>query len=163
MKVYPAINWAEVPSTADERPMLKIIHAPIDGIADFIILSPHLVGVWTHWIDGRTQPCIKGIGCLCEAEELPTRWKGYLAAMAQGHDRPVLVELTANAARLLPACELEAPHGGIRGRFLRLSRASRRKTGPIEATLGPSAPEGKLLPPCPNVQAELQRIWTSGR
>jgi len=69
-----------------------------------IVLSPRLIGYWTHWGGKATMPCTgKELGCTgCSARPpWPSRWKGYLHALCLVKHYDCFLELTPAAAEML--------------------------------------------------------------
>lgn len=164
MRKPPPINWADVPSPDDERPMMLIVSAPTESFVDLVILSDHVEGVWTHWHEGRTIPCQSGQGCVCETMEIACRWKGYLGALLVHSRAIVLAEVTAGAARSAGLGPIDIHPVTLRGLPMRLRRARRDRTGKVVVELATAkrVPED-LLPRRPDVRHELARIWWSKR
>jgi len=158
------VAWSGVPRPEDERTRLNIVSAPPSGNLLFVVLNERLYGAPVHWIDNRTTPCTRGYGCRCELMELSSRWKGWLGGLSYQSRKLVLVEVTANAARLGKLDGHDQAEQNLRGLTLRLSRCKRSKTGKVIAELT-DAPrvEEERLPPPPDVRVELARIWNAKR
>lgn len=124
-----------------------------------IILASPLIGCYTHWWTDRTVPCLGPSdqwpcpGC---QRHLERRWKGYLACYEPGLSRSILMEVTANSARLRP--ELLDPAQNLRGSILELHRLPGRKNAPVEAKLLIGTHRGTLPAPF-DVKAALLRLW----
>lgn len=156
------LNWTDGPPKKELRRMLRIAHAPKDGCLDLVILSDHLVGIWTHWVGGRTQPCSCGHGCVCERENVTSRWKGYLACCYVTNGKMCLAELTGEAARCISLQDSPLTGQPLRGLTLRLRRDRQSRGGRVIAGIVSGERfDTAALPACPDVHAELVRIWTS--
>lgn len=156
------IAWAGIPSAEEIRPMLLIVPAPSEGQVELVLLSRQLVGVWTHWIGGRTTPCTSPHNCPCEGFEIPRRWKGYLGAYLMPAGQVVLAEITWHAANKGRLHAIERHPGDLRGLTARMRRHRRASGGGcvIEILDRDRYPDARL-PAEPDVKAELQRIWAT--
>lgn len=157
---FALVDWS-VP-VPEEAPAPVPILSPAPGTAvRGIVLSSALVGVWTHWFNGRTTPHLLGRGgCSGCREHLSKRWKGYLAIYWQAGVCVGLAELTPSAARACPEL-IEATGADLRGYLIELARPLGKKNGRVSLRLQPPpyrrAPD--KLPPAPDVRACLLRIW----
>lgn len=89
----------------------------------FISCSSALWGVWTHWINDRTEPCIlPAVECNGCKKQAPVRWKGYLHCYDTAGRRSVFLELTPATAQQL--IELSKPNTDLRGLSFRISRGN---------------------------------------
>jgi hypothetical protein len=149
-----------------ERPFVRVLTvkpgAPLQGV----ILSDQLITVQTHYQPNparngmyQTQPHFTPAnycpGCLMGR---PARLRGYLGLYFLGAQRcgVVIADLTSEAMRSCP--ELRPGGRTLRGRGLLLERDGRARNSPLRAALVQlAAPE--VLPPCPDVMAELYRLW----
>ncbi len=172
---YDRIAWDGLPARPDPPPY-DLVTAPVVGSLLLVVLSRALVGVWTHFANGRTVPCLGEACMLCHAQpSVRRRWHGYLACWRPDAARVVLAELTRQAV----LCErdwLEAKDGSLRGRWVRLYRTTSHAKAPVVISLsnprvgGPPSldlprrvkDDGStepFLPQSPDVQAALMRIW----
>jgi len=156
------IAWAGIPAADEVKPMLLIVPAPSEGQVELVLLSRELVGVWTHWLHGRTQPCTAPHGCACEGFEISRRWKGYLGAYLLPAGQIVLAEITWIAANKARLGSIERHPGDLRGLTARMRRHRRASGGGcvFEILDRDRYPDARL-PGEPDVRAELQRIWNS--
>lgn len=150
------IGWSDRPDT--EKP----IHIPIWSPKHLqpvraIILSESVVGVYTHYIDGRTRPCMGTVrtcgGC---AAGMSRRWKGYLGCIVPVNGKRVLVEVTTEAVRGCPM--LLTSKVNLRGSTIELRRTAEAKNSPVRATIG-SGRAGHELPETFDVRQQLCVIW----
>lgn len=126
-----------------------------------VVLSERLVGVWTHWRAGRTEPHHKDqTGCPGCREGLARRWKGYLGIWWPAGSRVALAELTVGAARLCPVLSDPMP-SSLRGWLLTLARPFGKMNGPVSIELSPPPAAGSDdgLKPAPDVRRALLVIW----
>ena len=124
-----------------------------------VILSTRYTGVWTHFIDGRTQPHLNDDklcpGCLLGRSK---RWKAYIAVWSERFSRVGLFELTTEAVRTCPAFLNE--QNNLRGWKIALERKGIQPNSPVHADLTRMDPSPKLRPDI-DVLAALTKIWNS--
>lgn len=156
------VSWTNGPPRKESRSMYQIVRSPQEGFLEVVSLSTDITGVFTHWLEGRTQPCTAPNGCLCQSSALSSRWKGYIAAALATNAKVVLVEMSAEAAGLIVPATRHLEAGGLRGHRIRLSRDRRRKGGAIVARItSVERYPDRAMPPDLDVRAELMRIWAS--
>lgn len=99
---------------------------------DFVSLAGHYVGVWTHFADGRTVPCLKDVAGQCgSCGTWARRWGGYLPVLVPGREGTHFVHLTSWCVRHCPEfCEESNDLFGIR---FTLGRAPRVRRGKLVA------------------------------
>jgi len=153
------VQWSDVPPEGASD-FVPIYSAKCAATFELVSLGGELVGVWTHYWRERTIPCVAGSsrGCICEREELPRRWKGYLCAWEPRYSRRVLIELSADALHNANFALTDVAQ--LRGRFLRLSRRGKSRFAPIviEATQATVEVEGLPAPFC--IKTALARVWS---
>jgi len=122
-----------------------------------LVLSDQVIGAKTHWMYGRTKPCT-GIEHGCEgcANGTAVRWKGYLAVWLPSSRTGWLLEVTQDAFD--HNLELSAV-SGLRGKDFKCYRIGPHKNSPVRVELLPSLTELANVPPDPDVQEILARIW----
>lgn len=153
------IAWDAAPPP-DDGSYIEIAPAPCFGCTLLVCISTSVVGVWTHYIDGRTVPCTLPSGsCRCRPEKLAKRWRGYLATWQPREDKRYLVELTADAYRHTNV-DLADMTLELRGLLINLSRAGRSKRSPVRVNFTTATYALPDLPPEPDVRAALERIWS---
>lgn len=126
---------------------------PVRGL----ILSEQIIGCKTHWTFGRTKPCV-GIENGCEGcgQGAAVRWKGYLAVYLPASRTGWLLEVSQHAFdNNLELCCVT----GLRGRDFSAYRKGPHKNSPLMIDLVPSLTHRDHVPPEPNVQDILARIW----
>lgn len=91
------INWSPEPPDESWVPIVSVKRQQTLRV----IAAGPVRGVKTHWIDGRSMPCVcKGPrDGLCKSQL--ARWKGYLPAVYP-NGRKVIVEVTLGAVRSVP-------------------------------------------------------------
>jgi len=100
----------------------------------FIVLDEEVTQAWTHWLGGRTQPCL-GIGCECRQwpQGQNQRWKGYLMCIQKEGIPLCLAEITTEAWRDCP--ELQDETRSLRGALLTLKRQGSQPNGKVVASV----------------------------
>ena len=146
---------AEIPPEPGPRDHVIRVRAGEDY--RFICLSRSLWGVWTHWINDRTEPCIvprdKCRGCQKQA---PSRWKGYIHVCYQGKNSPAFLEMTPITARmLLNICE---PGCDLRGIVFKIERGRGSKAH-MHVGLANVRYAGNDLPQERDPKAVLATLW----
>lgn len=157
----PTVQWDDNPPENPGGRFIPIYSPKCGQTMRLIVLSDHVEGVWTHWVDGRTIPCVgKTAGCICGRLDLGRRWKGYVAAYEPEHGRVVLAELTLGAYTSIRERLTEVSYR-LRGKVLRLWRAGGKDNARCSASfldktlLDASTP----LPAAPDVRETLRHIW----
>jgi len=151
-------QWENRPDTSQTK-LIPIISAPWHGKFWLVALNEDVLGVITHWVDGRTRPCYgKENGCVCAAVMLERRWKGYLGAWEPRMGRLYLAELTIDCYRHLPF-DLQPGGAGVRGRAFALYRQGERKNSPVRIEIGNILEDQSVLPKRIDVKEALMRIW----
>ena len=123
------------------------------------ILSPSVVGCFTHFSPSCSKPCLRTPECPWCKERWPKREKGYLAGVELTSGRLVLVELTKGAYESCPPLLKDA--GRLRGRTIVLGRRGQALNAPVWAKLEDNlAPKSRdMLPPEFDVISALWRLW----
>lgn len=157
------VAWCdEIPP--EETPAFVPVVRPVSGCAAVrgIVVSTHAIACWTHWIDGRTVPCLANPArCLPCDQGHGRRRKGYLLVLMRGVERLALLELTEQVLRASPS--LIQPTAGLRGKPFEAKRLGQAKNGRVVLTLGQYVPgTSQLLEGLPGSEAIkplLCRIW----
>lgn len=156
-KIAPA--YADRPQ-ADRRPFYPIWSPTPDREIHVVLVSQSLLGVFTHWIDGRTRPCLGSreecVGCDLK---LPRRWKCFLGAFNPASGRLGILEVTQEA--FLRCRQLNEDSGKLRGLTVRLIRTGLAKNARVTALVGARVTAGATVPPSFDVKAALERVWFS--
>jgi len=157
--------WADSPSNSNGG-LAKILTIRPGGGEKVICLSSRLVGVFVHFVDGRTTPCTeqppkgKHPGSRCHVDHLrtSTRWQGWLAVQLQKCPLPFMLSITEAVVR--DAKSLLVMSGNLRGLRMLLFRSNSSPRSKLCCQLfeGASAWEGGLLPE-PDVREFLFRLW----
>jgi len=152
-----AISWAGTPDP-EQRTMYPIYTPKVGRDVMVVILGACLHGVFTHFYENQSRPCISPAdaceGCIAGRNR---RWKGFLAVWDRAKGRLALAEITQEAYLRCPA--FESYKGALRGKTLRLVRAGTANNARVTATIAMYAGPPGSLPPAFNVQSALERIW----
>lgn len=135
---------------------LPVVRAPQKGQHALTLLSDSVIGCWTHFYRGRTQPCLGDVCTICP-QEITRRWHGWVVGYDPIRRSRCIVELTAGPALHLSTYRDE--RGSLRGCSLILQRKNGKLNGPVQA--GIAGPKGdiSLLPECPLLPPMLLRMW----
>lgn len=112
---------------------------------DWLIYSPNIWGIWTHFHEG-TFPCYENHK-LCHLGHDPKtlRWKGYLFGFFSRKSKPCFLQLTPASAEMLLD---QVPDGNnLRGLRLNVSRTESKK-GRLKISInhyGPPADPTKMV------------------
>lgn len=157
----PEVYWDNEPDTEDAGSFVPIWSPKPGQTLRLVCLSDVVTGVWTHFVDKRTRPCLgRKNGCLCSRMDLGRRWKGYVAALEPERSRVVLAELTIGA--YTHAFDLlRSVKETLRGRPIRLWRATGKENARVSVIFEEPRLEAMehSLPPAPDVRECLRRIW----
>jgi hypothetical protein len=152
------VRWKNTePGVLQQRPSIQIVKVrPNNKVLGFF-LSDRVECVDTHWIGGRTQPCM-GDATVCDGHRmgLSIRPKGYVAVQL-GADKTVwILEITESAFDSNLALSRTS---GLRG----VQFEARRKHANINSELIVDTYEGRRpnfeLAPDIDVKDVLCRIW----
>ncbi len=100
----------------------------------FCLLDDHITWVRTHYISGRTQPCL-GQQCACQTSTRPlrARWTGYAMATDIATRKLCVAVLTEHARDTCPVLGDRAQN--LRGARLTVTRRGDKKNAPITAEI----------------------------
>lgn len=135
---------------------LPIVRTPAARPLIAIILSHQICGYLTHWHRGRTRPHTTPVCEACD-DQCPWRWHGYVAVYNPRTRNQALLELTAASYRALD--EWQKRHESLRAAKIKCERIGQRTNGRIIVTLDNPNPPVENLPPAPDVNAILLRMW----
>jgi len=150
-------HWTNRPPAAARSSALEIIRTPAGRPLTATIISADITGTATHFAQNRTLPCSRPDPCEHCDKGLAWRWHGYLAVLLDGKPRPVILELTAQAAENVAAAREQ--YGTLRSARIRLTRAGKRPNGRVQVALAPPDPENRHVPPEPDIRVALCHIW----
>lgn len=140
----------------ETRHALPLVRTPAKGQLRVLVTTPDIIGTYTHWYAGRTQPC-RGDTCKACLEGAPSRWLGYIAGRIADGPRHAIIELPQLAAEQIS--RHIADHGPIRGRILTLARLSKRANGRVSASIENDTDPDREIPPAPDMPRCLATLW----
>ena len=151
------IRWSrsEGPPPGPKGPQVYTLTA--NDRLQVVVLGSKLHGFNTHWISGRTQPCVEPRsncrGCVCKC---PRRWAGYLHVYNSARKNTIFLAITPEGKEQL----FQGLDGlDLRGAHLVVTRERIDKRAPmIISVMGHSEPNVKL-PPEIDPAPVLAKIW----
>jgi len=144
------------PAASEEALRLKVVRVTQHVEMVGTVLSERLIGLMTHYVDGRTQACIRN-GCLhCLGGMMP-RWKGYLHFALDGTPpREIALEVPAAAGEMIRLTQ-EA-EGSLRGVRLSLRRVGNKVNGQVRVKVSSLRGDVEDLPEL-TLRPMLERIF----
>jgi len=151
------IRISQYPTTESPAPHLRLIRTPHTNPLHLYPTSTTWIGVYTHWYLGKTHPCLLPDPCPACEENVPTRWKGYLAAIISQTQEHILWEFPESLIPTLRPYLDE--HRTLRHSLIIARRIKPYPTARIIATIRPAPPDIPSLPPEPDILRTLHTIW----
>lgn len=137
-------------------PALPIRRTPAFSKLRAIVTSDDLLGTYTHYYKGRTQPCERPDCEPCK-NGMPYRWHAYFACEDLETALHFIFEVTATGAG--PFIEYRDAQGTLRGCLFEATRWKNRPNGRILVRMKPAdLTERRLLKP-PNLEKCLAILW----
>lgn len=126
-------DFVEPPDNGDR--FLEMLKIEIGGNYDCWLLSPSLLGIWTHYIDKRTVPCLDQVGAICEfcGPNSSKRWECFAAVYSERHKTKGIIRITAGCYKSNPV--LKGAKGDLTGKRLVLWRTGGHSRGRLLARL----------------------------
>lgn len=140
-------------SSLDHLPLKRI---GAKGNLRAAITSPAILGVWTHFMGGRTLACVAHDCPGCEAG-MPRRWEGYLGVWTSGQSKHIILAVTPGAA--IGIHDSAPDPQNLRGLVLVAERLGTRANARLQARVEPYDISQLKLPPIPDLKAHLLHIW----
>jgi hypothetical protein len=144
------------PDASDDEPNFQIVRTPPKGKGGGVVITHDLIGCKTHYWKRRTLPCNPQSCEACD-EGHPCRWHGYLALWNQRTKRIHVLEITSNAVPQID--DYFKRYGTLRGAEIIVERVPQKPNGKVFATLTQSGIPGDLLPPHPDLETFLTKLW----
>jgi hypothetical protein len=139
-----------------ELPYLELVTLPARASWRCLATCERLYTPHTHWISGRTLPCI-GDDCGACGAELPRRPEGFCSCVTS-HDRQhKIVRLTRDAT--ISILRSAGPDRNVRGLIFTLARRGSRDNGHVHAVVDEADCEGRRMPTAPDLLLHLSRVW----
>ena len=150
------VQWTTTAGTPSEGDALRIVRAPWKGWLHCMILSHKVEGTWTHYANGRPQPCF-GESCPSCKLAMPTRWHGWAIIAKEPSGEKAILEFPRGPADLL--AEFFSSHRTLRGLRIKLTRPNGKSNGRVHMLRGEQAMNHADLPRVPELQPILMKIW----
>lgn len=126
---------------------------------EYHVLSPFLIGAWTHWVGARSLPCTSRDPELCHVDHRTAgrvRWQGWLVVSPLKRAQAQFLAITEQA---LISCPKLRDKSTMRGCILTTWRSGKEINSKMGVRLRiPPTPKTDLLP-CPSVEEYLCRLW----
>lgn len=152
------VQWIRPePGALQSGPSVKVIKVRPNNPVMGFFLSDQVHCVVTHWIAGRTKPCV-GMAHDCEGCKigLEKRPKGYVAVAVDNSGTVWLLEITEQA---YDENLLLASTSGLRGMYFTAKRKGPNNNSPLQVELSDAKKPAKQLPHDVDVPEVLCRIW----
>lgn len=146
-------NQIPAPSSG---PALPIRRTPPQTPLIAIVTSDDLIGTYTHYFKGRTQPC-ETPNCEPCQEGIPFRWHAYLSAWETKTALHFIFETTAAGAE--PFTDYRDHHGTLRGCLFQAKRWLQRPNGRLLIQTKPVDLKEIRLPQPPDLIKCLAILW----
>jgi len=144
------------PPEASQEFAQQIVRAPATGELHWVILSKDLIGVRTHYLNRRTQPCDLGFCSECE-RGLPWRWHAYLSVWNPKTNHRAVLELPAAASSTVG--EFADARGTLRGSKLTCWRLGSKTNGRVQVKVIEWQSGGSVIPDAIDIERFLCHLW----
>jgi hypothetical protein len=156
------VAWGTSPPKGG-KPHVAIVQPDPGKRLRVIVLDEWIISVVLHWHadgigHGRSLPCAgRDKRCPACVQNLPARWKGYLACLNLDTKRGCIVALTPSAVDSCPRVADETR--SIRGLEMHVWRKGQRANSPMLCSIG--EPENRVVIPFPVIDTKdvLMRTW----
>lgn len=149
-------QWAASPPTVPESFALPLRRVPPKGVRGLVILSDHLIGCYTHYFAGRTQPCQTGNCDACNANN-QRRWHGYLLVWNPTNGYRLVLELSHHASAQL--AETTKTLTTLRTLAIAARRVPEKPNGKIILEIERTSHKPDELPPPIDTAKYLLHLW----
>lgn len=120
-------------------------------------LASRPTGLWTHYVSGKTFPCIgERFNCPYCGPLTSQRWTGYLPVKIPRSHLLWFVTLTDGCRDHCP--ELKDETIDLKGHILTVWREGQRSNSPLRVSVGDCDPKGSNCPE-PDMRAFLCNLW----
>jgi len=141
---------------SEDVPYLPVVTVGAKFRGRGVITCAEFYEPYTHYVGGRTLPCLTPICQACLMER-PSRYEGFVSVVWIANRKHEIVRITKPAMIQLKLAL--SGSGSPRGRILQLERKGDKKTGRLACGVEPEQIEVSRLPQAPNLEAHLARIW----
>lgn len=139
-----------------EVPYLPVLTLPAKCEWKMIVTCEKLFLPHTHWLRGRTLPCM-GDGCGACGAEMPRRPEGFVSVVASHNRKHFILRVTRDVAIVLLR-HADARHP-LRSTMFTAKRRGEKPNGHVQASVDDLQFEVARLPAAPNVELHLLRVW----
>lgn len=126
-----------------------------------ISLSSKIVGLWSHWMDGYSHPCLSPAGCPgCESDRTTGRrryWAGYLCVWNRkeaAREVLMLPKRTVESSLTLRDIAVD-----LRGSQIESCRIGQKAAGPVQAVVRLGVERVPADSEEPDTLSVLESIW----
>ncbi len=151
------IDWSnEVPEQSKGN-SLPIRRTPTGKPLEAIVTSFDLIGCFTHYWRGSTNPC-HGENCEPCGEGLPYRWHAYMTAVDFHSNMHMIFECTAISAEFFTA--FRDKYHSLRGCHFKATRWNSRPNGRILITTRMADLAERTIPEAPDLKKAMAILWS---
>lgn len=150
------ITWTSAPPVGTQEMTWPVLRIPSSGAKGLIILSDQMLGTYTHYFGGRSNPCGDHQCKACE-DGNQKRWHGYLGVWMPKAAKKGILEITEAAADTL--AKMADKRVTLRALSLAAQRQPAKANGKLIIQLTESEWSADGLPPAPDLVRILRRIW----
>lgn len=111
---------------------------------------------YTHYIGGRTLPCMERDCGACAAGR-PARYEGFVSLVWMAGRKHEILRMTKNAMFMLKSGMIDS--NDYRGTIINVERKTGRANGRVVVFVEPVCIEIAKLPSAPKLEKYLSRIW----
>jgi len=152
-----SLDWQACPRKAGKVFPWALVRTPKGGgVIEATIVSPAMVGCWTHFYDGRTYPH-KIDDCPACAGNMKREWHGYFAALRESNGQKLIIEVTERVGGFIE--HWQSQHRTLRGSRIRLHRAGKAAHSKIHVDFHRELVETILHVPSQELKEILCHIW----
>lgn len=149
-------NWSDQIPDPGTKYGFDLRRTPSDAPLTAIVITPDLIGCFTHYWGGHTLPC-EDATCPACAENMPSRWHAYLGCWDPRTHQTFLFECTAKAAIAFE--QYRDSFGTLRGCLFNATRPKRRKNARVEIITKPADLSKLTLPPPIDIVRAMSVVW----
>lgn len=140
----------------DDLPYIPTVTVGAGFKGRAVVTCDVLYECFTHFIGGRTLPCLEPICHAC-LRERPKRYEAYVSLVWFSGRKHEIVRLTKGAVFQLKAGLLG--RSTMRGSVLQIERKTERNNGRLTTRVEPEMLEIARLPAAPELALHLARVW----
>lgn len=152
-------EFSESTKGIDAPRTVRIIRAPFSTQLECVLLNDAPLCHAVHWCGERTLPHTSTQPCLWCERESPIKIEVYFAIWIPEHDQVRILTLTDWAAQ--PILQYRERNPKLRGRTLKVWRASRTRNGKISAEVYPQHELAGVMPGPVDIAKHLASVWES--